>query len=128
MGDSAELDDLPFPKGVFMMSPWTDLGGDGLRHTSADKGAQDYLPPDLVAWIAEVARGDLLEDDVLAAPVYVDGSLASLPPMFVVYGEEEVLCGQIEFFCNEWARKGANIERCVVKGGVHAPVLFCFCH
>merc|ERR1712048_623633 len=96
--DVDEPNGLPFPKGVFMMSPWTDLSGDGLRHASVDKSAQDYLPPDLVTWIAEVARGDLLEGDVLASPVYVSGSLVALPPICVVYGEEEVLCGQIEFF------------------------------
>jgi len=124
---------LPMPCAAFLMSPWTDIGGNGadtgLRHTTlGDHNSIDYLPPDMVAWIACQARGQLDGNTTPASPMYVDGSLEKLPPLFVLYGLAEVLCGQIEQFCNVWAAKGARIERCAVTRGLHAPILFNFCH
>jgi len=42
----------------------------------------------------------------------------------VVYGEDELLSGQIEKFCSTWEAQGADIKALSVKGGVHAPLLF----
>jgi len=124
--------DLPFPVGSMLMSPWTDLGGSGdssgLQHASLENAARDYLPVTLVSWIAQQARGNSPEHDPFASPVYAGGSLAALPPIFVLWGKDEVLAGQVRRFCEVWAEKGATLRRCEVEGGLHAPVLFSFCH
>lgn len=125
--DNAE----PLPHGVFLMSPWTDLSGEdamaGLTHADCSQEG-DYLPASLVAWIARQARGDLPGDRPPASPMYAEGSLADLPPIFVLYGKAELLCQQIEHFCTTWAGKGARVKQHGVEGGTHAPVLWNFCH
>lgn len=40
----------------------------------------------------------------------------------------QVLAGQVERFCDAWSERGASIECHGVRGGVHVPVLFHFCH
>lgn len=123
---------LPWPQGVFLMSPWTDLSGEGdeagLVHTDPAHEKDDYLPLTLVSWIAQQARGDLPGDRAPASPIYAEGSLAELPPVFVLYGKAEVLCRQIERFCASWSEKGAHVTPCGVERGIHAPVLWNFCH
>jgi len=124
--------ELPPPHAVLLMSPWTDLGGEGdkagLRNASLHNSNIDYLPLDLINMFAGFARGDLPHDSAPASPVCAEGSLAGLPPIFVLYGVNEVLCGQIEHFCEVWRRKGASVRQHGVKGGLHAPLLFHFCH
>lgn len=124
---------LPFPKAVVLLSPWTDLSGDGaeagLAHTSASNvSRKDYVTRGKVAFLAAAARGDLAPDRAPVSPMYAEGSLADLPPIFVVYGKSEVLAGQVERFCDAWSERGASIECHGVRGGVHVPVLFHFCH
>eukprot|EP00927_Polykrikos_kofoidii_P079716 TRINITY_DN76526_c0_g1_i1.p1 TRINITY_DN76526_c0_g1~~TRINITY_DN76526_c0_g1_i1.p1 ORF type:complete len:343 (-),score=45.38 TRINITY_DN76526_c0_g1_i1:83-1111(-) len=123
---------LPQPSSCFLMSPWTDLGGDnfdaGLRHASLKNARFDYLPPDLVSWIAKHARRDLSGDESMISPVHAEGSLVDLPPILVVYGGREVLCGQIERFCDVWASRGAPLQRHMVEEGKHAPILFSSVH
>eukprot|EP00933_Yihiella_yeosuensis_P018422 TRINITY_DN15122_c0_g4_i1.p1 TRINITY_DN15122_c0_g4~~TRINITY_DN15122_c0_g4_i1.p1 ORF type:complete len:365 (-),score=60.54 TRINITY_DN15122_c0_g4_i1:98-1192(-) len=116
--------DLPPPSCCILISPWTDLGGNGLEKASLENEATDYLPPDLVGWCAKQARGDLHEKDWRVSPVHVDGDLKDLPPMMVCYGRDELLCGQVAHFCEVWASKGAKIRERPVEGGVHAPILF----
>uniref|UniRef100_A0A7S2NE99 Alpha/beta hydrolase fold-3 domain-containing protein n=1 Tax=Zooxanthella nutricula TaxID=1333877 RepID=A0A7S2NE99_9DINO len=128
---------LPFPRGALLISPWTDLSGDGanagLKHAGSlaleqRSAGRDYLKPDMIAWIAKLARGDMPADRVPVSPMYAEGSLEGMPPIFVVYGEDEVLRGQIEAFCDTWSGKGASVQARGVAGGVHVPVMFNFCH
>lgn len=124
---------LPLPAKALLMSPWTDISGDGdecgLSHCPPlDVHGRDYLVRDLVAFIAKQARGELNPRAAPASPIYAEGSLVELPPMLVLYGLDEVLCGQIERFIEVWKTKGARIQRLGVAGGVHAPVLFHWCH
>eukprot|EP00929_Paragymnodinium_shiwhaense_P061064 TRINITY_DN30490_c0_g2_i3.p1 TRINITY_DN30490_c0_g2~~TRINITY_DN30490_c0_g2_i3.p1 ORF type:complete len:265 (+),score=24.41 TRINITY_DN30490_c0_g2_i3:247-1041(+) len=119
--------DLPKPACAVLISPWVDLGGDGLRNVSLHNEPHDYLPKDLISWIAEQARTGNHGDDWLVSPTHADGCLRSLPPTLVCYGLDEVLCGQVEEFCKRWTAKGAPLVTRPVQGGVHAPVLFSFC-
>lgn len=122
----------PLPKGIFLMSPWTDLSGEGdqagVMHCDLTQQAADYLPLSLVTWIALQARCNLPTDRPPASPMYAEGSLAQLPPILVLYGKAELLCKQIEHFCERWTQKGARLTPCGVVGGIHAPVLWNFCH
>lgn len=115
---------LPMPRCSILISPWTDLGIDGLRHATLENEQHDYLPISLVGFCAASARGALDHDDWQASPLHVTGSLDNLPPIMVVYGEDEILSGQIEKFCSTWENLGADIKALSVKGGVHAPLLF----
>lgn len=123
---------LPMPSSALLMSPWSDTSGEGseagLMHVGSTRGSRDYLPLGLVNMFAGLARGDLPQHEAPASPLYAAGSLADLPPIFVLYGLDEVLCGQIEHFVARWRGHGARISELGVEGGVHAPVLFSFCH
>eukprot|EP00927_Polykrikos_kofoidii_P075093 TRINITY_DN71149_c0_g1_i1.p1 TRINITY_DN71149_c0_g1~~TRINITY_DN71149_c0_g1_i1.p1 ORF type:complete len:329 (-),score=57.36 TRINITY_DN71149_c0_g1_i1:27-1013(-) len=129
-----EFRKLKFPQPTFsmLMSPWTDLGGDdreaGLRHCSRKSTGKDYLTRRLVSWIAKEARGSSSGDDTVTSPVFVEGSLDDLPPILVIYGGDEVLCGQIEHFCDVWTSKNAPLQRHRVEEGKHAPILFSRVH
>mmetsp|Transcript_10371 Transcript_10371/g.22860 ORF Transcript_10371/g.22860 Transcript_10371/m.22860 type:complete len:407 (+) Transcript_10371:193-1413(+) len=122
---------LPMPSKALLMSPWTDISGEGseagLVNTRESNGL-DYLPLDLIAFIAKQALGELDPKTVPASPVYAQGDLQVLPPILVLYGHEEVLRAQIEHFVEVWTQKGARIASHGVPGGLHAPVLFSFCH
>ncbi|CAE8596029.1 unnamed protein product [Polarella glacialis] len=85
---------------------------------------EDYLPPSLIDFCARSARGDIHGKDWRVSPVYLEGPLHNLPPIMVVYGECELLRGQVEHFCKAWSMKGADIRPWPVEGGVHAPILF----
>lgn len=81
-----------------LLSPWTDLSGDGaeagLAHTSASNvSRKDYVTRGKVAFLAAAARGDLAPDRAPVSPMYAEGSLADLPPIFVVYGKSEAHLG-----------------------------------
>lgn len=121
-------ENLPQPPCAFLISPWTDLSGDGMQNLSMHNEVNDYLPSPLVSWIAKHARGHLADHDWRASPVYVEGSLEQLPPTLVVYGEDELLRAQVEHFCEVWRSRGAPLRSHGVEGGVHAPVLFSWCH
>lgn len=121
-------EDVPPPPCAFLISPWTDLSGDGMRNLSMQNEVNDYLPPPLVSWIAQQARGRLSDHDWRASPVYVEGSLEQLPPTLVVYGEHELLRAQVEHFCEVWRGRGAPLRSHGVEDGVHAPLLFSWCH
>eukprot|EP00413_Alexandrium_margalefii_P017209 CAMPEP_0204537884 /NCGR_PEP_ID=MMETSP0661-20131031/15575_1 /ASSEMBLY_ACC=CAM_ASM_000606 /TAXON_ID=109239 /ORGANISM="Alexandrium margalefi, Strain AMGDE01CS-322" /LENGTH=330 /DNA_ID=CAMNT_0051544461 /DNA_START=95 /DNA_END=1087 /DNA_ORIENTATION=+ len=129
---AVQKSELPPPRGVLLMSPWTDLGGEGeaagLRNASLHNSQHDYLPPDMINVFAGWARGELHHDSAPVSPVHAEGPLEDLPPIFVLYGSNEILCGQIEHFCEVWRGKGARVQQHGVKGGLHAPVLFQFCH
>ncbi|CAJ1416333.1 unnamed protein product [Effrenium voratum] len=116
--------DLPMPRFCVLISPWTDLGENGMRHATMANEPSDFLPGPLVAWCAEKARGGSEHDDWCCSPMHAPGSLDNLPPILVVYGEDELLRGQITEFCSVWQSKGAPITSLGVEGGVHAPVLF----
>jgi len=121
---------LRFPTAVFLMSPWVDLGEEGLRNCQSSMANEttDYLPIPMVRWIAKEALGDMDENYWIASPVHAPGSLHILPKIFVLWGQAEVLAGGIRHFCSEWTKKGATIREHVVVDGVHAPVIFAYCH
>lgn len=119
--------DDPMPTRVVLVSPWTDLGDNGLRHTSSD-GPSDYLSPHLMSWMAELALGDLSENELPASPLYAPGSFERFPPICVIWGQEEILSEQIEHFCNAWTQNGAKILRLCIQECAHVPLLFSFCH
>eukprot|EP00928_Gymnodinium_smaydae_P037245 TRINITY_DN25886_c0_g1_i1.p1 TRINITY_DN25886_c0_g1~~TRINITY_DN25886_c0_g1_i1.p1 ORF type:complete len:369 (+),score=71.59 TRINITY_DN25886_c0_g1_i1:89-1195(+) len=118
---------LPWPSCAVLVSPWADVGEDGLRHASLENESRDYLPAELVSWIARQARGDVDHNDWRISPTYADGPLDSLPPVMVVYGSSELLCAQVENFCASWISNSAPLQARCVSGGVHAPILFAFC-
>jgi len=119
---------MKMPQCALLVSPWTDIGDGGLRFATMSNAQKDYLPSATAQWIAETVRGDLEGEDARISPMYTEECLAFLPPLFVMYGTSELLCGQVQHFCRTWAAKGANIESWGVRGGVHVPLLFCFCN
>jgi len=120
---------MPMPKCAVLLSPWTDLSNGGLHNVDVSNYTGcDYLPPKLVKWISKQACGTLRDDQPPASPVYAEGSFAQFPPICVYWGEDELLAQQISHFCDVWSQKGAGIRRLCVKGGLHAPILFSFCH
>ncbi|CAE7575082.1 bah [Symbiodinium natans] len=115
--------ELPLPSCCILISPWTDLGHDGMRNATMSNEERDFLPRDLVEWCAVLTRGDLHHDDWRHSPVHAPGSLEKVCPTLVVYGEDELLSGQIVHFGSVWRDKGASITMIPVQGGVHAPLL-----
>eukprot|EP00439_Symbiodinium_sp_Y106_P020373 s207_g2.t1 len=115
--------ELPPPTCCILISPWTDLGHDGMRNATLSNEDCDFLPPDLVEFCASMTRGDLPHNDWQHSPVFAPAPLDKIPPVLVVYGEDELLAGQIAHFGSVWRQKGASVTLVPVRGGVHAPLL-----
>ncbi|CAE7470645.1 bah [Symbiodinium sp. CCMP2456] len=110
--------ELPPPTCCILISPWTDLGHDGMRNATLSNADRDFLPPDLVEFCASMTRGDLPHNDWQHSPVFAPGLLHKIPPTLVVYGEDELLAGQIAHFGSVWQQKGASVTLVPVRGMV----------
>lgn len=61
----------------------------GSLHQAMIRPARHVRPAKLVEYCAVAARGELDHDDWRASPLCVSGSLENLPPIMVVYGEDD---------------------------------------
>eukprot|EP00450_Noctiluca_scintillans_P010795 CAMPEP_0194489610 /NCGR_PEP_ID=MMETSP0253-20130528/9093_1 /TAXON_ID=2966 /ORGANISM="Noctiluca scintillans" /LENGTH=323 /DNA_ID=CAMNT_0039330105 /DNA_START=27 /DNA_END=998 /DNA_ORIENTATION=+ len=119
---------MRMPQCALLVSPWTDIGDGGLRHVTTSNSQKDYLHSGTAQWIAKTVRGNLEGEDARISPMYTEDCLTHMPPLFVMYGTSELLCGQVQQFCRAWTAKGARIESWGVSGLAHVPLLFCFCN
>jgi epsilon-lactone hydrolase len=80
--------DLPQPAGLFLMSPWVDLGLRGQSYVI--KADVDFMcnRAELAYWALQYAPQDGAENP-LVSPVYAD--LTGLPAMLIHVGTEEIL-------------------------------------
>jgi monoterpene epsilon-lactone hydrolase len=83
---------LPIPRGVIAVSPWTDLSASGESY-SRNAATDVMLNTDDVKWLTPAVLGldnsKLSFDNPLISPLF--GSFEGFPPMYVTVGTAEIL-------------------------------------
>jgi len=98
---------LPLPRALVLLSPWTDLTLSGESHAS--KAAADpMLKRSWLAFGAARYAGALPLDDPRLSPLFAD--LSGLPPMLIQVGSEEILLSDAERLAQR-AGAGAKLSR-----------------
>jgi monoterpene epsilon-lactone hydrolase len=82
---------LPVPRGVIALSPWTDLSSSGESYTR-NRLTDVMLSLDDVKWLAKVAMGnnhpELSANSPIVSPLF--GSFEGFPPMYINVGTAEI--------------------------------------
>ncbi|MGO4327636.1 alpha/beta hydrolase [Cupriavidus sp. M-11] len=109
--------EIPLPKGVFLISPWTDLtmSGDSIRAKA------DVDPIISMEGLQAFARSYLQEDNdprnPLASPLF--GDLAGLPPMQIHVGGDESLLDDATRLAARAGAAGVDVTLKVWPGMFH---------
>jgi monoterpene epsilon-lactone hydrolase len=84
--------ELPIPRGVITLSPWTDVSASGESYTP-NRLTDLVLQIEDIEWMATLALGpnpsQLSPDNPLFSPLY--GSFEGFPPMYINVGTAEIL-------------------------------------
>lgn len=115
----AQARQMPMPAGVYLISPWLDLGGVPKGH---DLSRDPMLnPAAILAWAAWY-RGahDPAEPDI--SPVHAP--LETFPPTLIQVGGAELLLKNSLDFAHKLAAKGLDVQLSVAKDQVHDWPLF----
>jgi monoterpene epsilon-lactone hydrolase len=104
------------PQGAAVISAWTDLAmtGESMK-TRAE--ADPLSTPASLAAMARLYLGDRDARDPLASPLY--GDLASLPPVRMHVGEDDVLLDDSVRFGERFEREGGAIQVHTWQGMIH---------
>ncbi len=83
---------LPIPRGVIVLSPWTDISSSGESYTR--NHLTDFIcKTDEMKWMAKQILGSnpsqLSADNPIFSPLY--GSFEGFPPMYINVGTAEIL-------------------------------------
>jgi acetyl esterase/lipase len=111
---------IAMPRCGVMLSPWVDLN-DPRINKMADDGIimpeYDYLPYDAIAVFANQSVGELSLDDPRVNLSKCD--LSGYPPLYINFGEVEVLRPQIEDFITKCKNDGLKVETHQLKDMIH---------
>ena len=112
--------DLPQPAGLYLLSPWLDMGTTAAAYTQV--GARDpMIAADRIGAMGKLYLGER-PDDAFTSPVRADP--AGLPPMLIQVGTEEVLLSDSTTFATNAALCGIDITLRVWPEMPHAWPLF----
>jgi len=116
MVDEARMGVVPRPRGVAVMSPWTDLALSGeTLETLAE--ADPLLTKESLARAASMYLGNHDSSDPRASPLY--GDLAGLPPIRLHVGEDEVLLDDSRRYAQRVVAAGGVAELHIWEGMTH---------
>lgn len=83
---------LPVPRGVVVLSPWTDISSSGESHVR-NRETDVMLRMDQNDWLLQQLLGpkhtELSPDSPIYSPLF--GSFAGFPPMYISVGTAEIL-------------------------------------
>ena len=104
------------PRGIILMSPWTDLTVSGKSHmTRADIDPvldADYLRE----MIANYAEGEELENPFIS-PLF--GDYAGFPPVYIQVGDNEILLNDATMLHKKMVRENVSVKIDIFKGMWH---------
>jgi len=111
---------LPMPRCGVMMSPWVDLNDEGIGKSAASgiiMPEYDYLPFDAIVLFANESIGDHDVCDPQVNISYAD--LTGLPPLYINYGEVEILRPQIAKFIDKCRTSNVKVETNMLTDMIH---------
>jgi acetyl esterase/lipase len=107
---------LPLPKGLILLSPWTDLtlSGDSIK-SKADVDA--LIAPNLLDVFAQKYIGDMDPKDPMISPLFAD--FKGFPPTFIHVGGFELLLDDSTRLAAKMNKAGVQVELEVWEGMMH---------
>lgn len=112
----------PLPPAVAVLCPWVDLTGTD-EVTDEQVAADVLLTPELLAlWAAAYAGDDTPLDHPGLSPLFAD--LAGLPPLLIVAGGRDILCGSAHRLAEQARSAGVDVDLRVDEDMIHAWQLF----
>ena len=120
-----ELPPTKAPRCGVMMSPWVDFADseilDKAEHSDHQLPEFDFLPYDLITLFASESAGpfELTDPEINISRARLDG----LPPLYINYGEVEVLRPQIERFIKKCKETNLTVEEYMLPDMVHVGQL-----
>ncbi|CAF2628633.1 unnamed protein product [Rotaria sp. Silwood2] len=116
---------LPKPRAVITLSPWTDLASSGESLTRNSLMDVMVRPEDL-PWLIQQALGpnhaQIARDDPLHSPLY--GSFKDFPPLYITVGTAEVLEDDSRRVANKAQQDGVDVTLEVGEHLMHVYPLF----
>jgi monoterpene epsilon-lactone hydrolase len=116
----AREEDLPQPAGLYLQSPWLDMGTEGASYDTVDDRDPVTSREAMELYAAAFLGGK--PDDLFTSPVRAD--LDGLPPILIQVGTEEVLLSDSLNFTNHAALSGLDVRLDVWPQVPHAWSLF----
>ena len=118
--------DLPVPRGVIALSPWTDLSGSGESYTR-NRLTDVLLSPDKSEWLVKQIlvpqHSQFSSDNPRLSPLF--GSFQGFPPMFINVGTAELLEDDSRSVVEKAQQAGVNVTFEEGKHMMHVyPIFF----
>lgn len=107
---------IPLPRGVAVISPWTDLAGTG-ESLVTNAEVEIMLDPTRIREIADLYHPDADAEHPYVSPLF--GDYAGFPPLLIQVGSDEVLLSDAERVAARAAAAGANVVLRVWPGMWH---------
>lgn len=111
--------DLPLPRGIIGISPWTDLTGSGASQKT-NREADPSLTPELLDFYAGCYTQD--RENPLVSPLF--GDLTGLPPSLLFVGGDEILLDDTRRLHQALVAAGCRSQMVVAPERWHAYVLY----
>ena len=113
------------PRCAVMMSPWVDFADTDIESKAHSGGPQlppfDFLPYDLISLFASESAGPF---DVTDPEINISrAKLENLPPLYINFGEVEVLRPQIEMFIQKCKDAQLQIDEYMLPDMIHVGQL-----
>lgn len=104
------------PRGMVLMSPWTDLTSSGKSHVSKAEVDPVLSAPYLEKMITNYAPGMDLTDPLIS-PLF--GDFTGFPPTYIQVGENEILLNDATMLHKKMAKENVSVKMDMVKGMWH---------
>ena len=104
------------PRGIILMSPWTDLTGSGKSHVTR-ASIDPVLNADyLQEMIANYATGENLTDPLIS-PLF--GKYDGFPPTYIQVGDNEILLNDATMLHKKMMKANVSVKMDIFKGMWH---------
>ena len=104
------------PRGLVLLSPWTDLTASGKSYT-AKAGLDPVLDPEYLQWMtSNYAQGRDLSDPLIS-PLF--GDFEGFPPVYIQVGDNEMLLSDAVNLHKKLVKANVSVKIDVYKGMWH---------
>ncbi len=104
------------PRGLVLMSPWTDLTSSGKTHQSRAEVDPVLDVPYLEKMIHNYVEGQNLEDPMIS-PLF--GDFTGFPPTYIQVGDNEVLLADSTMLHKKMVQENVSVKLDIFKGMWH---------
>lgn len=104
------------PRGIVLMSPWTDLTSSGKTHKTKAELDPVLDAPYLERMITNYVEGQDLKNPMIS-PIF--GSFAGFPPTYIQVGENEILLSDSTMLHRKMIKENVSVKLDIFKGMWH---------